>query len=313
MTAKRETGLTITFAIFTVLGLVNQVLDERPSSGAPVTAFWAFMTYLAYHGKLIEIRNWLRYLFFFVIAAIGLALLFLDDSTAYFIGYESTREAIFTGLISLIGTFVISAFVSMKLGITVSEFFSNSKTPQAPKDGSSAGVPTASPYQITNSPKSTTANSTVEGYRGTSGAVEPTIKLSQADYAKALEEYESPARDKHLYAQLLVECDGDDGKIRARYVAARATQLAELASSDIKCLNSTAFLTDFVIRGNAATRVFVLKNGHVAVRSGDKFLVYRTYQDASDSIVHGDFDRQSVITVIERSQLRSDLEIFDRA
>lgn len=312
MTTNRETGLTFAFAILALLSLINQSLDERPGYGAPVTAYWAFMTYLAYKGKLPEIRTWLRYMFFFSSAALVLAVMFLDDSTAYILGYESTQEVLFTGFLSVVGLLVISAFVSTKLGLTVPEFFFDSKTQTRTKDERGAVVAAPDQLLTKNRLQSPPLSRDTEGSRITPGSASQSLKLTQADYAKALDEFESQNRDKNLYAQLLVECDGDEGKIRARYVAARAMQLAEIASSDITCLNTTAFNTDFVISGNAGTRIFILKNGHVAVRSGSKFLVYQSRQDASDAIVHGDFDRQSVITVIDRSQLRGDLTIFDK-
>ena len=68
------------------------------------------------------------------------------------------------------------------------------------------------------------------------------METEQSDqvWASALAEYESTDRRRPgLYARLYAECDGDEGKVKARYLALRAEQLSRewsdhKASSDTK-------------------------------------------------------------------------------
>jgi len=57
-----------------------------------------------------------------------------------------------------------------------------------------------------------------------------TSRITEQAYGDALREYDSPQRDTNLYARLLVEYDGDDAKVRARYIAERAEKTSDKSS-----------------------------------------------------------------------------------
>ena len=50
--------------------------------------------------------------------------------------------------------------------------------------------------------------------------------ILESHWEAAISEYETQARKKGLYAQLYSECDGDETKIKARYLAVRAADFA---------------------------------------------------------------------------------------
>jgi len=199
-TQSSHIPLTVTFAALAVLSLVNQVVSSS-ATAAPITAMWLFLAFLAFKGRLLQVSQWLRGLVLLLGCVLFVIFIAVDDDIAKTLGYDSKSEILVNGFLSFAVTFGILIYLSQILKKTLSEILFGTGIE------ANASMTSVDSEQIVEM----------------APTVVSTEPMNDEPYGEALAEYESPHRDKNLYAKLLVECDGDEAKVRARYVAAKVS------------------------------------------------------------------------------------------
>jgi len=201
-TQSSHIPLTVTFAALAVLSLVNQVVSSS-ATAAPITAMWLFLAFLAFKGRLLQVSQWLRGLVFLLGCVLFVIFVAVDDDIAKTLGYDSKSEILVNGFLSFTVTFGILIYLSQTLKKTLSEILFGT------------GIDANALMTSVDSEKIVEIAPTV-------ASTEP---MNDESYGKFLREYESSKRDQNLYARLLVECDGDEAKVRARYIAVSVAKI----------------------------------------------------------------------------------------
>ena len=201
-TQSSHIPLTVTFAALAVLSLINQVVSSS-ATAAPITAMWSFLAFLAYKGRLLQVSQWLRGVVFILGCVLFVVFIAVDDGIAKTLGYDSKSEILVNGFLSFAVTLGVLVYVGAAVKKSLSEMLFGA-TEQIHFSDHTSDEQFRAETQISSSKSQPTEDSS---------------------YGEALAEYESPHRDKNLYAKLLVECDGDEAKVRARYVAAKVVEI----------------------------------------------------------------------------------------
>lgn len=294
MSEERQNGLMVTFAIICLLTL----LDGRASL---LSVIAAYLAYASFRGDLTEIRRGLRLLLGIHVTLLILSFFVSDWAFFSLISNISRLDYVFSAIFISMAILLMSMYVSKKMSLGLLEFLLNKNSE---KKHSYSNMDSHSNTDNDGNFQRTKANEAPVTTKNSQQDISMT-QVRDDDYMKALNEFESNYRRADIYARLLVECDGDESKVRARYIAGRVADYAKGRQQDLDCLAKNKFVSEVILSEGRVVPIRLMEHGHVAVLVDGGYWVYGSKEQAENAIREGRYDRNDVIQIITANQLYS--------
>jgi hypothetical protein len=339
--SERETALFVAGLMLLLGTVLANSIGGNSRGGGLGMFFWGYFCFLAFRGRLTALRTVLRLALGLFAVSIAITVLLGDSASARLSGMASNAEviwALIAGAALLTGLHV---WVDRRLQRRVRIDLPHAPADAAPKDQPDvrsvrrAGGGSAE-TQLDTTTGAARIGSPRPGGRIAGAPTNPTppppseSEGNDAMYGAALREFESSERDLNVYARLLAECDGDEAKVRARYVAERvkfllqkrtqsgpenppssaapvhfsqATSMrpspnATNSTARVPSLSDEVCLKDYrfaVLATDARTKLYQLDNGRFAIRRGDEIYIYDDSVAAQTAYRSNDGQRQTYL------------------